>query len=171
MSSRTHLPPVDPDFLIVEHRPERLHAYAHGLLQQLREIRAREHASGYPINTIKAAATWLIQAYAEAGTAPCQEAALLIREIVRPNPDASTLPVRRSSEAAYRAAIEFEGRHPPDPTGKAPSNATIYAVAKHVLGLLQNRNSSQKTSEGIVRNWRKQSHNRTNVLFQRTETP
>jgi hypothetical protein len=27
------------------------------------------------------------------------------------------LPVRRSSEAAYLAAIEFEVRHRPDPTG------------------------------------------------------
>src|SRR4051812_11140831 len=117
MSSGTHLPPVDPDFLIVEHRPERLHAYAHGLLKRLREIRAHKGARGYPITTIKAAAAWLIESYAEAGTAPSIEAGQLISEIVRPNPDVSTLPVRRSSEEAYRAAIEFEARHPPDPTG------------------------------------------------------
>ena len=167
MSSGTHLPPVDPDFLIVERRPERLHAYSHGLLQQLLEIRAGKKARGYPIATIKAAAVWLIESYAEAGVAPSIEAAQLIREIVRPNPDASTLPVRRSSEEAYRAAIEFEARHPPDPTGGAPSSATVYSIAKHILGLLKNKNSSQKTAEGIVRGWRTQPHYRANVHFQR----
>jgi hypothetical protein len=35
-----------------------------------------------------------------------------VREIIRPNRHASTLPVRRSSEAAYLAAIEFEARLP-----------------------------------------------------------
>jgi hypothetical protein len=67
-------------------------------------------AKGYPIATIKAAAGWLIDSYAEAGIAPAPEAAL--REIIRPNRHASTLPVRRSSEAAYLAAIEFEARLP-----------------------------------------------------------
>jgi hypothetical protein len=69
-------------------------------------------AKGYPIATIKAAAGWLIDSYAEAGIAPAPEAALLVREIIRPNRHASTLPVRRSSEAAYLAAIEFEARLP-----------------------------------------------------------
>jgi hypothetical protein len=109
---RAQLPPVDPDFLLVEQRPEALHAYARGLLQHLRQIRAGGKAKGYPIATIKAAAVWLIDSYAEAGIAPAPEAALLVREIVRPNRDASTLPVRRSSEAAYLAAIEFEARLP-----------------------------------------------------------
>ena len=95
---RAQLPPVDPDFLLVEHRPEALHAYARGLLQHLRLIRAGGKAKGYPIATIKAAAGWLIDSYAEAGIAPAPEAALLVREIIRPNRHASTLPVRRSSE-------------------------------------------------------------------------
>jgi hypothetical protein len=51
------LPLVDPDFRLVERRPETLHAYARGLLQHLREIRAGEKAGGYPIATIKAAVT------------------------------------------------------------------------------------------------------------------
>jgi hypothetical protein len=63
---------------------------------------------------------WLIDSYAQVGIAPAPQAALLVREIVRPNRDASTLPVRRSSEAAYLAAIEFEARHRPDPHGQRP---------------------------------------------------
>jgi hypothetical protein len=100
VKASAQLPLVDPDFRLVERRPERLHAYARGLLQHLRAIRAGEKAGGYPIATIKAAAVWLIESYAEAIVVPAPEAALLIREIVCPHPDASTLPVRRSSEAA-----------------------------------------------------------------------
>ena len=113
VEARAQLPPVDPDFRFDEHRPEALHAYARGLLQHLRQIRAGGKAKGYPIATIKAAAVWLIDSYAEARIAPAPEAALLVREIVRPNRDASTLPVRRSSEAAYLAAIEFAAPHAP----------------------------------------------------------
>src|SRR3972149_10070713 len=83
------LPLVDPEFRFVERRPEKLHAYARGLVQQLRRIRAGGKAKGYPIPTIKAAAVWLIESYAEAGIAPALEAALLVSEIVRPNRDAS----------------------------------------------------------------------------------
>lgn len=161
------LPLVDPEFKLVERRPEKLHAYARGLLQHLRSIRAGGKAQGYPIATIEAAVAWLIEAYAEAHVAPAAEAALLVSEIVRPNRDASTLPVRRSSEAAYWAAIEFEARQPPDPTGKEPSAAKRYSVAKYVLGLLKNKNASQKTAEGIVRGWRKLPHYRANVALQR----
>jgi hypothetical protein len=162
------LPLVDPDFRLVEHRPETLHAYARGLLQHLRAIRAGGKAVGYPIATIKAAMVWLIESYAEAQVPPAPEAALLVSEIVRPHRDASTLPVRRSSEAAYWAAIEFEARQRPDPTGKEPSIAKRYAVAKYVLGLLKNKNASQKTAEGIVRGWRKLPHYRANVALQRS---
>jgi hypothetical protein len=161
------LPLVDPKFRLVERRPERLHAYARGLLQHLRGIRAGGKAEGYPIATIKAAAVWLIKSYADAVVAPAPEAALLVSEIVRPRRDASTSPVRRSSEPAYWAAIEFEAGHPPDPTGKEPSVAKRYAVAKYVLGLLKNKSASQKTAEGIVRGWRKLPHYRENVALQR----
>jgi len=170
VEARSQLPLVDPDFRFEEHRPEQLHAYARGLLQHLREIRAGGKAKGYPIATIEAAAVWLIESYAEVGIAPAPEAAVLVREIVRPNQDASTLPVRRSSEEAYLAAIEFEARHRPDPTGKEPSVAKRYAVAKHVLGLLKNKDSSQKTAEGIVRGWRALQHYRDNVALQRPAT-
>jgi hypothetical protein len=144
--------------------------YARGLLEHLRAIRAGGKAEGYPIATIKAAAVWLIESYAEANVAPAPEAAQLIREIVGPHRDASTLPVRRSSETAYWAAIEFEARHPPDPIGKEPSTAKRYAVAKYVLGLLRNKDASQKTAEGIVRGWQKLPHYRANVALQRVKT-
>jgi len=167
VKATAQLPPVDPEFRLVERRPERLHAYARGLLQHLRAIRAGGKAGGYPIATIKAAAVWLIESYAEAAVAPTPEAAHLISEVVRSHRDASTLPVRRSSETAYWAAIEFEATHPPDPTGKEPSTAKRYAVAKYVLGLLKNKNASQKTAEGIVRGWRQLPHYRANVALQR----
>ena len=163
------LPLVDPEFRHVERQPERLDAYARGLLQQLRRIRDGEKAGGYPIATIKTAAVWLIESYTEAGKALAPEAAQLIREIVRPNEGASTLPVRRSSEVAYLAAIEFEARHRPDPTGKEPSVAKRYSVAKYILGLLKGSNTSQKTAEGIVRGWRQLRHYRDNVALQRPE--
>jgi hypothetical protein len=166
MRVRASLPLVDPAFRLVEREPEKLHAYARGLLRHLRRIRCGEKAGGYPIATIKSAAVWLIESYAEAGVAPAPEAARLIDEIVRPNKGASTLPVRRSSEEAYLAAIEFEAKHRPDSTGKEPSVASRYAVAKHVLGLLKGE-PSQKTAEGIVRGWRQLPHYRANVALQR----
>lgn len=167
MRSHAYLPPVDRNFRLVERDPEKLHAYARGLLRQLQRIRAGEKAGGYPISTIKSAAVWLIESYAEAHAAPAPEAARLIEGIVQPNPGASTLPVRRSSEEAYLAAIEFEARHRPDPTGKEPSDAKRYSVAKHVLGLLRKKDTSQKTAEGIVRGWRRLRHYRDNVALQR----
>ena len=167
VKASAQLPLVDPDFRFVERQPEKLHGYARGLLEHLRAIRAGGKAEGYPIATIKAAAVWLIESYAEASVAPALEAALLIHEIVEPHRDASTLPVRRSSEPAYWAAIEFEARHPPDPRGKDPSTAKRYAVAKYVLGLLMNKDASQKTAEGIVRGWQKLPHYRANVALQR----
>jgi hypothetical protein len=92
----------------------------------------------------------------------------LVREIVQPRRDASTLPVRRSSEPACWAAIEFEARHSRDPTGNEPSVAKRYAVAKYVLGLLKNKDGSQKAAEGTVRGWRKLPHYRLNVALQRS---
>jgi hypothetical protein len=62
VKASAQLPLVDPDFRLIERRPERLHAYARGLLQHLRAIRAGGKAEGYPIATIKAAAVWLIDA-------------------------------------------------------------------------------------------------------------
>jgi hypothetical protein len=161
------LPPVDPDFLIVERDQKKLDAYARGLLAQLRRIRSGQKAQGYPIATIKAAAVWLITSYSTAGIEPAPEAAQLIDEILQPNRGASTLPVRRSSEAAYLAAIEFEATHRPNATGNAPSMATLYAVGRHVRPLLQNQRASQKTAEATVRGWRRLRHYRQNVALQR----
>ncbi len=167
MKANAQLPPVDPEFLLVERRPEQLHTYARGLLQHLRQIRAGEKARGYPITTIKAAGVWLIKSYAAAGIAPAPEAARLIHEIVGPSANASTLPVRRSSDQAYWAAIGFEAGHRPDPTGKQPSAATLYAVAKGVRTRFRNHYSSQKAAEATVRGWRRLPHYRANVALQR----
>src|SRR5262245_60195035 len=160
MKKSAQLPLVDPDFHFSERRPETLHAYARGLLKQLRAIRAGKKAEGYPISTIKSAAVWLIESYAEAGIAPAPEAAHLIDEIVNPNPNASSSPVRQSSQEAYWAAIKFEATQPPDPTNRHPSLATLYALAKHVRPLLRNQYASQKTAEGTVRTWRRLPHYR-----------
>ena len=161
-----YLPLVDPEFHFVERRPAMLHAYARGLLQQLRKIRAREKAKGYPIATIRSAAVWLIDSYVQAGIAPAPEAARLIEELIQPNQYSSTLPVRRSSERAYLEAIEFEAGHARDPAGKEPSIAKRYAVAKHVLGLLK-KDTAQKTAEAVIRGWRKLRHYRENVALNR----
>jgi len=166
-SSYAQLPPVDPDFLVVERRSGVLHAYTRGLLCQLRRIHGGSKAEGYPIATIKRATIWLLESHAEAGVAPAPEMALLIEELLRPKPDASTLPVRRSSGPAYWAAIAFEAGWRFDPAGKKPSVATLYAVAKHVRPQLQNKHASQKTAEGTVRNWRRLPHYRENVALQR----
>jgi hypothetical protein len=162
------LPLVDPEFHFVERRREMLDAYARGLLQHLQRIRTGGKAGGYPIATIKAAAVWLIESYAAAHIAPTAEAALLISQLINADRDASTLPVRKSSESAYWAAIAFEAQHRPDPTGKEPSLASRYAVAKHVLPFLLNKFSSQKTAEATVRGWCKLRHYRENVALQRT---
>jgi hypothetical protein len=167
LQSNALLPLVDSEFHLVECRRARLDAYARGLLQHLDRIRDGGKAGGYPVATIKAAAVWLIESYAEARVAPAPEAALLIRKIVSPNESASTSPVRKSSERAYLAAIEFEAGHRPDPKGKNPSGATLYAVARHVRPKLQNKHASQKTAEGTVRAWRCLPHYQENVALQR----
>lgn len=167
MTQRMQLPPVDPDFGLVERRAEQLHAYARGLLQHLRQIRAKKKAKGYPITTIEAAAVWLIEAYTQAGIALVPEMARLISEIIQPKPDASTLPVRASSKDAYWAAIAFEAGHVPHPTARQPSAASLYAVAKHLRTLTSNQYTSQKTAEATVRAWRRLPHYRSNVAWQR----
>jgi hypothetical protein len=136
-------------------------------LQHLRRIRAGEKAGGYPISTIKSAAVWLIRSYAQARIAPSSEAALLINEILKPRPDASTLPVRRASEEAYWEAIKFEAGYCVDPKNTQPSAATLYAVAKHVRTHVGKQYASQKTAEATVRGWRRLPHYRQNVALQR----
>lgn len=167
VNSWEQLPLIDPDYLIVERRPAWLDAYARGLLRHLLAIRAGEKARGYSIVMIRSATAWLIESYAAARIPPAPEAAQLIHALLRPNPNSSTSPVRRSSEPAYWVAIRFEADHPLDPNGKEPSQATLYAVAKHVRPQLQNRYASQKTAEGTVRGWRRLSHYRDNVGLQR----
>jgi hypothetical protein len=167
VNSHEALPVVDPDHLVVVRQPDELHAYARGLLQQLRRIRAGERAEGYTITVIKSAAVWLIKSYAEASVPPATEAAQLIAEIVQPKRDASTSPVRQSSEGAYWAAIGFETEQRPDPSDKEPSVATLYTVAKHVRPRLRKKDASQKGAEATVRGWRRLLHYRDNVALRR----
>jgi hypothetical protein len=167
VNSGAQLPLIDPDYLIVERRPERLHAYARGLLQHLQHVRAGKSAQGYPIVNIRSATVWLIKWYEATATPLTPEAAQLLDAIVPQDPEASTSPVRRSNEKAYWAAISFEALQHPDPRGKQPSVATLYAVAKHVYSGHPNRYASQKSAEATVRGWRRYPHYRYNVALQR----
>ena len=157
------LPPVDPDFLIEERDLGKLAACARGLLAHLRDIRSGQRANGYPITKIRAATVWLWEAYIAAGAAPAPEAAQLIQELLKANPKAGTLPVRPSNTDAYFAAIAFEAAHPPDETGKAPSVASRYAVARHIRQQGGKTFSSQKTAEAQIRGWRRLEHYRSSV--------
>jgi hypothetical protein len=55
----------------------------------------------------------------------------------------------------------------PDPTGKAPSAASLYAVAKHVLTLKEAGLPRQGTRMATIRGWRKIDHYRQNVRLHR----
>jgi len=111
VKASAQLPLVDPDFRFVERRPEMLHAYARGLLQHLRDIRAGEKAGGYPIATIKAAVAWLIESYAEAVVASAPEAALLVREIVGPHGPSSRYLYHSNSFAQRLDRFSLSGTH------------------------------------------------------------
>ena len=173
------LPLVDPDYLIIERDPDRLRAYARGLLHQL-----RNPSRSYSLEMVKAATVWLVGAYIDARVPLAPEMCGLIDGVVKSNPRASSFrKVQEKNEDAYWAAIRFEARHPADPNGKAPSAATLYAVAKHVregVGFPQQgtrrprnkdsgltSNAAQKSAEATVRGWRESDHYRQNVLFRR----
>ena len=50
-----YLPMVDPDFLIIERDPDKLHAFARGLLNRL-----RKPSRSYSFEMVKAATVWLV---------------------------------------------------------------------------------------------------------------
>jgi hypothetical protein len=175
------LPPVDPEFLVVERDPAKLHAFARGLLNQL-----RKPSRSYSFEMVKAATVWLIGAYVDAQVALAPEMSALIAGVVKWKRGASTFrKVQAINEEAYWAAIRFEASRPVDPKGKAPSAASLYSVAKHVLeregvGLPQQGtriprnigeepapNTAQKSAEATIRGWRKIDHYRQNVRLQR----
>ena len=174
-----HAPMVDPDYLIIERDADKLHAYARGLLHQL-----RNPSQSYSFEMVKAATVWLVGAYVDARVPLAPEVYGLIAGVVKSNRRASSFrKVQEKNEDAYWAAIRFEATQPADPDGKAPSAATLYAVAKHVLkgvgfpqqGTRRSRNkdsepdpnAAQKSAEATIRGWRKFHHYRQNVLFQR----
>jgi hypothetical protein len=175
------LPVVDPDFLIVERDPDKLHAFARGLLHRL-----RNPSRSYSFEMVKAATVWLVGAYVDAQVPLAPEMSALITGVVKWQRRASTSrKVQEHNEQAYWAAIRFEASKPPDPKGKAPSAASLYSVAKHVLGpgaaglprqgtrIPRNidvepaANAAQKSAEATVRGWRKIDHYRQNVRLQR----
>ena len=175
------LPPVDPDFMIVQRDPVTLRAYARGLLHQVRNP-SRE----YSFDLVTAATVQLVRAYVDARLPLPPEMTVLIASVVKCKKRASTFrKVQEKNEKAYWAAIRFEASQPADRDGKAPSAATRYAVAKYVLkegGVgFRSRESAgaetsnsepgpemaQKSAEATIREWREKPHYRKNVLFQR----
>ena len=123
------LPPVDPDFMIVQRDPVTLRAYARGLLHQVRNP-SRE----YSFDLVTAATVQLVRAYVDARLPLPPEMTVLIASVVKCKKRASTFrKVQEKNEKAYWAAIRFEASQPADRDGKAPSAATRYAVAKYVL--------------------------------------
>jgi hypothetical protein len=175
------LPMVDPDFPIAESDPTKLRMFARGLLNRL-----RNPSRSYPFETVKAATVWLIGAYVDAQVPLAPEMYPLIAGVVKWNRRASTFrEVQEINEPAYWAAIRFEASKPPDPTGKAPSTASLYSVAKHVLTLKEaglpsqgtriprnideepDASGPQKSAEATIRGWRKIDHYRQNVRLQR----
>ena len=178
------LPVVDPDFLIIERDPEKLRAFARGLLNRL-----RRPSRSYSVEMVKAATVWLVGAYVEAQVPLAPEMSALIAGIVRWQRRGSTLrKVQEHNEEAYWAAIRFEASKAPDPRGKAPSAASLYSVAKHVLELERgglprqgtriprniesepDPNTAQKSAEATIRGWRKIDHYRQNVRLRRNST-
>ena len=148
MPTKPMLPLIDPDYLIIEHDPDKLRAYARGLLHQL-----RNPSRSYSFEMVKVATVWLVGAYVDARVPLAPEMDALIAGVVKWNRRASTFrKVQEKNEDAYWAAIRFEATKPADPNGKAPSAASLYAVAKHVregVGLPQQRTrrSRNKDSE------------------------
>lgn len=173
------LPLVDPDYLILESDPDKLRAYARGLLLQL-----RNPSRSYSLELVKAATVWLVGAYVDARLPLAPEMAALIAGVVKWNRRASTFrKVQEKNANAYWSAIRFEAKKPADRNGKAPSAASLYAVAKHVreeVGFPQHRtrrsrnkedgagpDAAQKSAEATIKNWRKLDHYQRNVRLNR----
>jgi hypothetical protein len=172
------LPLVDPDYLILESDPDKLRAYARGLLLQL-----RNPSRSYSLELVKAATVWLVGAYVDARLPLAPEMAALIAGVVKWNRRARTFRnVQEKNANAYWSAILFEAKKPADRNGKAPSAASLYAVAKHVreeVGFPQQRtrksrnkdgagpDAVQKSAKATIKGWRKLNHYQRNVRLNR----
>ena len=98
------LPPLDPDYLIEEHNPTRLHEFAVGLLQHFHAIGQGKPRNGYGRTTIKTAADWLLGQYAEAKASAPIEAVMLWCEVlyVKPKPASAHRGTARTGTSARR---------------------------------------------------------------------
>jgi hypothetical protein len=156
------LPPLDPDYLIEEHDPARLHEYAAGLLQHLHAIRQGKPANGYGVGKIKAAADWLLARYAEVKTSAPVEAVALWYELLGAEPTKRARtggPVQERFLPAYIEAYRFDAKHAETPK--------LFAVAKHVRRKAGDPGWSQEAAEARIRSWRKQPHYRDQVRLYR----
>ena len=74
------LPIVDPDFLIMERDPDKLHRFARGLLNRL-----RNPSRSYSVEMVKAATVWLVGAYVDAQIPLAPEMSAVCTENLNPN--------------------------------------------------------------------------------------
>lgn len=168
------LPPVDPDYLLVEDDPEALNAYARGLWERLRYLNSHPREKGkknsYNIETVKAATVWLVGRFVDAKAPIPYELYRLIDALVEPKPDVRTgPPVHEENLRAYWSAIEFESRFPPDPRGRKPSSASRRTVAEHIQHLIvkEGRATAYDKAFENLKNWRDHQYYKDNVSFQR----
>ena len=91
MPTKPMLPLIDPDYLIIEHDPDKLRAYARGLLHQL-----RNPSRSYSFEMVKVATVWLVGAYVDARVPLAPEMNGLIAGVVKWNRRASSFRNRAS---------------------------------------------------------------------------
>ena len=173
------LPLVDPDYLIMEHDPDRLRAYARGLLHQL-----RNPSRSYSFEMVKAATVWLVGAYVDARVPLAPEMDGLIAGVVKWNRRASSFrKIQEKNEGAYWAAIRFEATNPAGPQRQSTIGGNALCSREACAGggwlptaadaqiekedSMPGPDAAQKSAEATIRGWRKLDHYRQNVFLQR----
>src|SRR5437667_6317483 len=108
------LPLVDPDYLIIERDPDKLRAYARGLLYQL-----RNPSRSYSLEMVKAATVWLVGAYVDARVPLAPEMDALIAGVVKWNRRASAFrKVQAKNENHIRRPFVSRPQSQRTPTAK-----------------------------------------------------